>query len=71
LGVGVTVGVVNVGNGAGHSAEVARAQGMVAAQVDCTEDDALALMNARARVSHLSLEHVAAAVLDPLIRFDE
>jgi hypothetical protein len=62
---------VNVGNGSGHSAEVGQAQGMVAAQVDCSLDEALVLMNARARTSHLSLEEVAAEVRDHLIRFDE
>ena len=63
--------MVNVGNGAGEGAEVAQAQGMVAAQVDCMLDEALVLMNARSRTSHLSLEEVAAEVLDHLIRFDE
>jgi hypothetical protein len=44
---------------------------MVSAQVDCTLDEALVLMNARARASHLRVEEVASGVLDHLIRFDE
>ena len=44
---------------------------MVSDQVDCTLDEALVVMNARARTTHLTMEHVAAGVLHHLIRFDE
>ena len=43
---------------------------MVSAQVDCTLDQALLLMRARARSSDLSLAYIAKAVLDGNIRFD-
>ncbi|HEY5170816.1 MAG TPA: ANTAR domain-containing protein [Acidimicrobiia bacterium] len=58
-------------NGSGHSAEVAQAQGMVSAQVNCTVDEALIVMNARARTSHMTLEQVAAGIVHHLIRFDD
>jgi hypothetical protein len=62
---------VIVGNGSGHSVEVAQAQGMVAEQADCTLDEALVLMNARARTSHLTMQQIAAEGIHHLIWFDE
>jgi hypothetical protein len=62
---------VDAVDGSRHSAEVAQAQGMVCAQVDCTLAEALMLMNARARTSHMSLEQVAAGIVHHLIRFDD
>lgn len=44
---------------------------MVCAQVDCTLAEALMLMNARARTSHMSIEQVAAGIVHHLIRFDD
>ena len=43
---------------------------MVSVQGACTLAEALILMKARARTNHLSLEQVAAAVIDRDIRFD-
>ena len=57
-------------NGSGHRAQVAQAQGMVSVQGACTLAEALILMKARARTGHVSLEQVAAAVIDRDIRFD-
>ena len=57
-------------NGSGHRAQVAQAQGMVSVQGACTLAEALILMKAQARTSQLSLEQVAAAVIDRDIRFD-
>jgi AmiR/NasT family two-component response regulator len=54
-----------------HSEQIAQAQGMVSVQVDCTLDDALLLMRARAASSDLSLAYVAEAILDGSIRFDD
>jgi AmiR/NasT family two-component response regulator len=62
---------VDTVNGSGHSTEIAQAQGMVSAQVGCTADEALILMNARAQTSHVSIEQVAAGIIDHLIRFDD
>ncbi|MDP9335338.1 MAG: ANTAR domain-containing protein [Actinomycetota bacterium] len=59
-------------NGLGdHSEQIAQAQGMVSAQVDCTLDEALLLMRARAASSDLSLAYIAKAILDGSIRFDD
>jgi hypothetical protein len=44
---------------------------MVAMQADCTLEDALQMMKDRGEVSRYSLDEIAAAVLDGLIRFDE
>ena len=58
-------------NGSGDASDrIAQAQGMVSAQVDCTLDQALLLMRARAKSSDLSLAYIAKAVLDGNIRFD-
>lgn len=53
------------------AAHVARAQGMVSVQVDCSLDDALQMMRDRASVSHATLNEIATAVLDHSIRFGE
>ena len=59
-------------NGPGeHSEQIAQAQGMVSVQVDCTLDEALLLMRARAASNDLSLAYIAKAVLDGNIRFDD
>jgi len=44
---------------------------MVSAQADCTPEDALLILKARARSSDVSLAYVAAAVLRGEIRFDD
>ena len=63
---------VTATNGPGeHSEQIARAQGMVSVQVDCTLDEALLLLRARAASSDLSLAYIAKAVLDGSIRFDD
>ena len=54
-----------------HSEQIAQAQGKVSVQVDCTLDEALLLMRARAASSDLSLAYIAQAVLDGSIRFDD
>ena len=56
-------------NGGDPSDRIAQAQGMVAVQADCSLDEALLLMRARARSNDLSLAYVACAVLDGHIRF--
>jgi hypothetical protein len=43
---------------------------MVSVQVPCTVEEALVLMHGRARTSHLTLEEVAAAIVDRNLRFD-
>jgi hypothetical protein len=43
---------------------------MVSVQADCTLDEALLLLRARARSSDLSLTDIAGAVIDRDIRFD-
>jgi hypothetical protein len=59
-------------NGSGDASDrLAQAQGMVSVQVDCTLDEALLLMRARAASSDLSLAYIAEAVLDGSIRFDD
>ena len=58
------------GNGSVPSAEVAQAQGMISVQVPCTLDEALLLLNARARTDDLSVQHVASAVVAGELRFD-
>ncbi len=54
-----------------HSDRVHQATGIVAAQVGCSTVDALKLLRARASTTHRSLEHVADAVIDGSIRFDD
>ena len=58
-------------NGSGRSAEIAQAQGRVSVQADCTVDEALLLMRARAASGDLSLAYIVAAVLEGTIRFDD
>lgn len=43
---------------------------MVSVQADCTLDEALLLMRARARSADLSLAYIATAILNGSIRFD-
>ena len=60
-------------NGSGmtpRTAKIAQASGMVSEQVDCTVDEAMDLMNARAFSSNTTLEVVALSVLEGDIRFD-
>ncbi len=52
-----------------RSARIVRGADLVAAQVQCTFQEALALMNARAVYSNTSIEVVAIAVLVGDIRF--
>jgi hypothetical protein len=59
-----------VGHGDRRSAKVAQAQGMVSVQVQCSLDEALALLKARGESSLLSLDQVAGAVIEGSIRFD-
>ena len=59
-------------NGDGDGSErVARAQGMVSVQAECSLNNALLLMSARAASNDLTLACVATAVLDGNIRFDD
>ena len=58
------------GNGSVPSATVAQAQGMISVQVPCTLDEALLLLNARARTDEQSVQHIASAVVAGEIRFD-
>ena len=43
---------------------------MVSAQVGCTDDQALALMQERARAVDMSVEEIARAIVERHIRFD-
>jgi AmiR/NasT family two-component response regulator len=52
-------------------ARIARAQGMVTVQAECTMDEALDLMRDRAAVGGQTLEEIADAVIDRSIRFGE
>jgi len=45
-----------------HTAEVARAQDKISAQMRCTLDEALAAMNDLARLHNVTVEQVAATV---------
>ena len=49
--------------------QITEAQGMVSAQVDCTGDEALFLLNERATACGLRLEEVALAVVQHRTRF--
>jgi hypothetical protein len=49
--------------------QVPEAQVMVAAQVDCTADEALVLLTDRAKATGLRLEEVAIAVVQSRTRF--
>jgi hypothetical protein len=53
------------------NARIAQASGMVSVQVDCTVDDALVLMQARADSDDRSLDAVARSVVHGDIRFDD
>ena len=44
---------------------------MVSVQVNCYVEDALALMHKRAGESRVTVEEIAAAVVDGSIRFDD
>ena len=52
-----------------ESAEVNQAAGMVSLQADCYIEEALQLMEDRASVAHITVEEIAAAVLDRSIQF--
>jgi hypothetical protein len=57
-------------NGASpDTSKVPEAQGMVSAQADCTGEEALRLLNERARATGLRLEEVARAVVDRRTQF--
>jgi hypothetical protein len=66
-----TIDAVSNGTAFRRNRHVTNAQGMVAGQMDCTLDEALQLMKARAHATNLSLEEVAIAVIERRIRFDE
>jgi len=51
------------------TSRISQAQGMVIEQVGCTVDDALVLLNERAKVTGLRLEEVAIAVVDRRTQF--
>jgi len=50
---------------------VHQAIGMIAAQVDCDLEEALARLKIRAAAMGQTLEHTALDVLDRVIRFDD
>ena len=50
---------------------IAQAMGMVSVQVGCTVDDALLLMKARARSDDVSVDEIAAAIVEGTLRFDD
>jgi hypothetical protein len=52
-----------------QAAKVAEAQEMVAAQVDCSVDEALERLNERAKATGLRLEEVAVAVVSRRTQF--
>jgi hypothetical protein len=54
-----------------HSAEVNQAAGMVSVQADCGIEQALAIMTERAKFAGLSLDEIAAGVVDRSIWFTE
>jgi AmiR/NasT family two-component response regulator len=53
------------------TALIAQAQGMVAAQADCTTIAALAMMRDRSRREGRSLEDIAQSIIDGRDRFGE
>jgi hypothetical protein len=57
------------GTSSEHTSRVPEAQGMVTAQVDCTVDEALVLLNERAKATGLRLEEVAIAVVERRTQF--
>ena len=54
-----------------HSAQVSRAAGIVSMQADCLIEQALILMDARAELAGVTLDEIAAGVLDQSITFGE
>jgi AmiR/NasT family two-component response regulator len=53
-----------------HSAKVFRAAKLVSEQTGCRLDEALALIHERAVEAQVSIDEIAASVLDRVIRFD-
>ena len=49
---------------------VAQASGMISAQANCSVNHAVVLMVMRAQEENTTLEQIAIAVIDQLIRFD-
>jgi AmiR/NasT family two-component response regulator len=62
---------VDYGSERERIATLAQAQGMVSLQAECSLTEALALMRDRATVSQQTLDAIAAAVVDRVIRFGE
>ena len=52
-----------------HTSKVPEAQEMVSAQVSCSGEDALQLLNERAKATGLRLEEVAIAVVNRRTQF--
>jgi AmiR/NasT family two-component response regulator len=52
-----------------ENSNIAEAQGMVVAQADCTSEEALSLLNERAKATGLRLEEVAKAVVGRRTQF--
>jgi len=53
-----------------HSADVYRARRMVCTQAGCSPERALALMHDTADASDVTLEELAALIIDRAVRFD-
>ena len=53
-----------------HSADVFRAARLVSEQAGCRVDEALALIHERAAEAQVSIDEIAADVLDQSVRFD-
>ena len=53
-----------------HSADVFRAARLVSEQAGCPVDEALELIHERAAEAKVSIDEIAADVLDQTIRFD-
>ena len=53
-----------------HGVHVYRARGMVSAQAGCTPERALALMYDTADAADVTVEELAALVIDRAVRFD-
>ena len=49
---------------------VAQASGMISVQANCSMNHAVVLMVMRAQEEHTTLEQIAIAVIDQLVRFD-
>ena len=62
-------GVMGTSTGAGRSATILQAEGMISVQVGCPVGEALQLMVDRAAVQGMTVEAVALAVGDRTIRF--